>query len=237
VNGYVVEFFGRDSNPFYRLGTNRIRVGRAFDNDVVLTVRAVSPHHLELFVDDAQRAGLTNLSEENGTWLRGKPVKGSVALASTPCVIELGASVIRVHVTDAEVAPTQRLRRGGPFEQVFATGGGAGVLPFVVWRVLVRSCSVSPILASVFVMVSCAGLMYAPIFAAYEEFGHGPDENRNLARYPHELLAWDLRFKSNRTIGDCAYVALKLRAPPMSADVSNSAAVPGPDPGPAPARP
>jgi pSer/pThr/pTyr-binding forkhead associated (FHA) protein len=110
VNGYVTECVGRDSSQLYRLGTTRLRVGRAFDNDVVLTARAVSPHHLELFVDDAQCAWLTNLSEENGTWLRRKPVEGSVALASTPCVIELGASVIRVHANDAEVATTQRLR-------------------------------------------------------------------------------------------------------------------------------
>ena len=101
-----------------------------------------------------------------------------------------------------------------------------GVLPFVVWRVLVRWCSVSPFPVSVFVMVSCAGRMYPPIFAAYEEFGQGRDENRNSVRYPHELLAWDLRFKSNRTIEEFVDVALKLRTPPMSADVSDSAAAP-----------
>jgi hypothetical protein len=65
----------------YRLERPVVRVGRAPDNDVVLTDASVSAAHAELWWNGAQWE-VIDLHSRNGTVANGEPVTGRVSLSS-----------------------------------------------------------------------------------------------------------------------------------------------------------
>jgi len=57
-----------------------VKVGRAKDNDIVLTHASVSRYHCELFYDAEGNVFLTDKNSSNGTFVNGKRIFGSVQL-------------------------------------------------------------------------------------------------------------------------------------------------------------
>lgn len=57
-----------------------IKVGRAKDNDIVLTHASVSRYHCELFYDAEGNVFLTDKNSANGTFVNGRRINGSVQL-------------------------------------------------------------------------------------------------------------------------------------------------------------
>ena len=57
-----------------------VKVGRAQDNDIVLTHSSVSRYHCELFYDGEGNVFLTDKNSVNGTFVNGRRVTSSVQL-------------------------------------------------------------------------------------------------------------------------------------------------------------
>jgi hypothetical protein len=63
-----------------------VKVGRAKDNDIVLTHASVSRYHCELFYDAEGNVFLTDKNSANGTFVNGRSIRGSVKLDANDIV-------------------------------------------------------------------------------------------------------------------------------------------------------
>lgn len=68
------------------MGYLLIKVGRSAENDVVITDRSVSLHHLEIFVDVEGNVFLTDMGSELGTRVNGRLIDDSVELKPSDIV-------------------------------------------------------------------------------------------------------------------------------------------------------
>jgi pSer/pThr/pTyr-binding forkhead associated (FHA) protein len=67
-----------------------IKIGRAPDNDIVLSHLSISRHHLEVFIDPHGNVFITDMESANGTYVNGNKVKGSLMLSKGD-ILKLGA--------------------------------------------------------------------------------------------------------------------------------------------------
>lgn len=108
----IVEQITRNKKvlSYHKSHSDKIRLGRAYDNDVVLQEEHVSPYHAEIdFYREDDVIVLTDLASLNGVKTRhnGK-VKQSIRVKSGD-VFTLGKSHIRVLKADHQVVPTKEL--------------------------------------------------------------------------------------------------------------------------------
>ncbi|MCC9312415.1 ATP-binding cassette domain-containing protein [Kitasatospora sp. RB6PN24] len=68
----------RPPTSIHPLVAHTLRIGRAPDNDLVLTDLEVSRHHAELHTTADGRCAITDLHSHNGTYLNGQPVTQAV---------------------------------------------------------------------------------------------------------------------------------------------------------------
>jgi pSer/pThr/pTyr-binding forkhead associated (FHA) protein len=66
-----------------------IKIGRAKDNDIVLTHTSISRYHIEAFIDKEGNVFITDNNSKNGTFVNGNQIKGSVKLNSGD-ILKLG---------------------------------------------------------------------------------------------------------------------------------------------------
>ncbi len=83
-------------------GHSRFRIGRAFDNDLILNDPTISPHHAEITVDEQGQLWLTDLDSLNGSYKDRSKVTGKVALQSGS-ELTLGKTTIHLFTPDHPV--------------------------------------------------------------------------------------------------------------------------------------
>jgi hypothetical protein len=92
-----------------RIDTPEARVGRAFDNDVVVNDPHVAPHHLRLFRAEDGELVAEDLGTLNGLYAEhGSRNLARVSLAAQPS-IRIGRTILRVHDAAQPVAPEKPL--------------------------------------------------------------------------------------------------------------------------------
>lgn len=112
---------GRGQPQYRRVRSFPYRIGRAYDNDLILADPTVSAHHLQILEDEQGEHQIENLSSENGTRLLDRSAldrqatdrklgSGAVAL-NVPAQIECGHTQIRVLRPDTPVLPARRHER------------------------------------------------------------------------------------------------------------------------------
>lgn len=105
----VIEVLTRNGQVVQRMpwSGSVIRIGRAYDNDMIIGDPYVCPHHLVLVLD-AGRLLARDLGSENGTYTgdRKEPIE-SVELQDG-LVIHFGHSQLRYHASGVKVAPAWR---------------------------------------------------------------------------------------------------------------------------------
>jgi hypothetical protein len=67
-----------------------IKIGSAFDNDVVINDESIAPYHLELFQDQLGIVFLSDLNSNTGTYINGERVKQFMRLTFTDKVTVAG---------------------------------------------------------------------------------------------------------------------------------------------------
>lgn len=105
LDALLLEIQLRPLNQYYRLTQFPVRIGRALDNDIILSDPTISAYHLEI---DQTEQGLLfrNLSKENGTRLNGKVLRELLVDLKQPVSLRLGDRRVRLLTSGMEVAQT-----------------------------------------------------------------------------------------------------------------------------------
>jgi len=111
----VIEILNRSGQVLQRLmySGGIIRVGRAYDNDIIIGDPFVCPHHLIISTDEG-RIILQDLDSLNGTWNRKGKVRLSKAELPENELLQFGHSQLRFRAVDSTVEPARKdtARRG-----------------------------------------------------------------------------------------------------------------------------
>ncbi|WP_067284140.1 ABC transporter ATP-binding protein/permease [Streptomyces jeddahensis] len=88
----------RSPTTFHRLALGRVmRIGRALENDLVVSDLQVSRHHAEFHATPDGRCEIRDLGSHNGTYVNGQPIpKGGSALLGPNDIVGVGHSTFRV---------------------------------------------------------------------------------------------------------------------------------------------
>ncbi|MFT4606811.1 MAG: hypothetical protein ACI9V8_000128 [Urechidicola sp.] len=95
------------------------RIGRALDNDIILSEPTVAPYHLHIIRDEDGNIELHNLADVNPALFNGHTEK-SVTLDTLPINIKLGRIVARIVKPDHHVADTKTLAGNGQSRHLFS---------------------------------------------------------------------------------------------------------------------
>lgn len=103
LDACLLEIQLRPLNQYYHLTQFPVRIGRALDNDIILSDPSISAYHLEI---DKTEQGLVfrNLSKENGTRLNGKALQVASLELKQPISLKLGNRRTRLLATSMQVA-------------------------------------------------------------------------------------------------------------------------------------
>ncbi|QQZ29308.1 FHA domain-containing protein [Thiothrix subterranea] len=111
----ILEIQTRGLNQYHRLEQFPVTIGRALDNDVILSDNSVSPYHLRLEQDAKGQVFVHNLSSENGTRLNKHQLGLQPVQAPIPSQLLLGNRRLRLASTAMPVETTHVSRCGGLF--------------------------------------------------------------------------------------------------------------------------
>lgn len=105
----VIEVLNRSGQVMQRTpwSGSVLRVGRAYDNDMIVGDPYVSPHHLELAMESG-RLVARDLGSENGTYAGSRIERVDSIDLQDGLTIHFGHSQLRYHATGAAVAATWR---------------------------------------------------------------------------------------------------------------------------------
>ena len=108
----IFELMQRGQPQYFKLSEFPTRIGRAFDNDIIISDSTVSPYHLMINQEDDSSFVIHNLSTENGTlldkqWLDDSPKKLNL---SQPIKLQFGHSHGRL--VDSEIRVEKTHLRG-----------------------------------------------------------------------------------------------------------------------------
>lgn len=105
---FYVEILSRNGEVRYRQRVEKlpIRIGRGYDNDVILDDRHTSAHHVAIERNEAGRLEVHNLSSRNGVVHKGKHSECLSIDGNT--VFRLGHTSLRVRSADFSVADEMR---------------------------------------------------------------------------------------------------------------------------------
>lgn len=124
----ILEIQARGLNQYYKLESFPVTIGRALDNDIILSDNSVSAHHLRLERTAEGEVLAYNLSTENGTRLNGHKLGQQAVTVPLPGQLLLGNRKLRVLSSDMPVENTDTGHCKGPFSVLCQPWAAAGLL-------------------------------------------------------------------------------------------------------------
>ena len=122
----ILEILTPGVHHYYALDKPEVRIGRALDNDIILSDSTVAPHHLIFTRDDNGSVELRNLADVNPTRFEGK-IEASLATTRLPINLRLGRISARILSRNQQVEETKSL----------AVSSGTGyIFRHAIWAVL-----------------------------------------------------------------------------------------------------
>lgn len=111
----ILEVRDRHGRRFHKLEKPVTRIGRAYDNDIILQDPAVSPHHLVLRLSSEHELGVFPISDENGVFVDKRKIEDPLTDTGFPLALETGRTRLVIRQQSEPVAPTRLLScgRGG----------------------------------------------------------------------------------------------------------------------------
>ena len=111
----TIEVVHRHQSQFYKLDKPVVRVGRAFDNDIIVADPAVSAYHLLIRTTADGGHEVVSLADENGTHVDRRRIDNALKITRLPLRLDAGRTHIIVHDQQQSMAPTRMIgcRRGG----------------------------------------------------------------------------------------------------------------------------
>ncbi len=98
-HGTVVERFRATKFP--------VRIGRAYDNDLIIDDPYVCPHHCVLAVDEAGTASLHDLRSVNGTYVLGESARAEEVVVDANSQLRIGHTQLRFKLPYQAIEPTR----------------------------------------------------------------------------------------------------------------------------------
>jgi hypothetical protein len=149
-----------------RIAGDEARIGRAFDNDVVVDDPHVAPHHLRIFRAEDGELVAEDLGTLNGLY----PEHGAKRVMRLPLAkepgIRIGRTIIRVHDSAHPVGP-ERLLTPPRAHARWAAGLGTALVLLVLliqWLLVASEPSANVILLPVLAVAAAVG-MWASLWA------------------------------------------------------------------------
>src|SRR5512133_3570664 len=105
MGGIIIEIQPRSGNHTYKkFSQPSIRIGRAYDNDLIIADPYVSPHHATIDISESILY-VTDISSTNGTVInKGKPISDQTEIISGDCLV-IGKTTLRVLDSSHDVSP------------------------------------------------------------------------------------------------------------------------------------
>ncbi|MFV2033188.1 MAG: FHA domain-containing protein [Gammaproteobacteria bacterium] len=114
----ILEILGSGLHRYHLLDRPEVRIGRALDNDIILSDATVAPHHIIITHDDSGKVELRNLSEVNPARFDGK-AEDSLSTENLPINLELGRVSARILSRKQQVPETKSLTGNGGTSHIF----------------------------------------------------------------------------------------------------------------------
>ncbi len=114
----ILEIVTRGLHRFEPLNVEVTRIGRALDNDIILSEPTVAPHHLKVIRYGDDSVELVNLAEVNPTRVDSRRIE-SLVTDSLPLDLEIGRVRAQLLPRDFEVAETRPLAGNGQRGHLF----------------------------------------------------------------------------------------------------------------------
>jgi hypothetical protein len=102
----IFETIIRGQSYYHKIDNFPVRIGRAFDNDIILNEPSVSAYHLVIDQDE-KGALVRNLSDENGTQLNLQKMDQLATAIELPVNLNLGDLKARILSPQSAIEPTR----------------------------------------------------------------------------------------------------------------------------------
>jgi len=106
----ILEIQGRHGPVFHKIDQPVTRIGRAFDNDIILADPTVSAHHFEIRRHMDGSFTLHPTDDENGLQSGRRPVTKPMDVPSYALVLDAGRTRMRLLPSDVPVEPTRLMK-------------------------------------------------------------------------------------------------------------------------------
>lgn len=103
----ILEIDEPHGRVIHRITNEVTRIGRAYDNDVIVTDPTVSPHHLVVRRNPDATFTIYPAADENGVRIDGRPLQAPLTLAREPVSLTAGRTTMRLLDPTTPVAPTR----------------------------------------------------------------------------------------------------------------------------------
>ena len=106
----ILELAQKGLYHYHKIDKPTVRIGRAFDNDIILSDITISPHHAIIEQADNGQIILRNLSDENPLKVNSCEIENSIELEAYPVKLEIGRLHARLMPVDTQVEATRHLQ-------------------------------------------------------------------------------------------------------------------------------
>lgn len=103
----IIEIQGRNGSQYHKIEKAAVRVGRALDNDIILSDPSVSAHHFVVRKTSAGLYELHSLADENGIRRGRQQISDPLLLTGLPIAFDAGRTHIRILDSSQAVAPAR----------------------------------------------------------------------------------------------------------------------------------
>ena len=118
MEALILEISTRGLHRYEQIDGEVTTIGRALDNDIILSDPTVAPHHLKIIRHDEKSIELVNLTEVNPTRV-GKRNVDSMVIGKLPLNIEIGRVQVQLLPRDYAVSATRPLAGKSRRSQLF----------------------------------------------------------------------------------------------------------------------
>ena len=104
----ILEIQANGLNQYHHIDEFPVTIGRAYDNDIILSDRSISAHHVIIECSEQGKLVFHNLSNENGTILNSKKLDNCPTKGGIPSVLNLGHIQLRIVSPSTRVETTYK---------------------------------------------------------------------------------------------------------------------------------
>jgi hypothetical protein len=123
----ILEIKTRGLYRYHALDKPELRIGRALDNDIILSDPTVEPYHLKILLDDEGNVELQNLADVNPARFHNQQ-KQRLTTSTLPIEFSLGRISARILSRNHPVPATKALASHGRLQNLFGHWGWAVLL-------------------------------------------------------------------------------------------------------------